>query len=297
MTKPPKNHHRELIELAALFVAAGLADLFTDVLGHRVEGPSALIILGVVVAAVTFARHRPVGRGAPPPRAGSAAPFPVDPADPALLAGPSGRLWRVRTMVEDTPGRLAVLAGAFAAVGANILTLQVHPYTEGAVDEFLVEAPGEVAAQQLGAVVAAAGGGQVHVEAADVTALADVPTRALALARRLADDPGELARVLVELLDATEAVWLAPDEAAGSAGSAESARTGRDGHGTESTAIRVHGPNPAVLLVSRPQVPFTFVEFARAQAMADLAAALHRDDPPPPAPGPAARLIAADTAL
>jgi hypothetical protein len=75
MTRPPKNHHRELVELAALFTAAGLTDLFTDLLGHRIEGPSILLSLGAIVVVVTFARHRPIRRGrapsapGPPPRA------------------------------------------------------------------------------------------------------------------------------------------------------------------------------------------------------------------------------------
>ncbi|MGH6653723.1 MAG: hypothetical protein ACRDVE_00795 [Actinocrinis sp.] len=267
MGKPPKNHHRELIELAALFAAAGIADLFTNVLGHRIQGPSILIALGAIVAAVTFARHLPPRRGAAPATPGASAALPDRAAG---LTESSGRLWRVRTLVEDTPGRLAVLAGAFAAVGANILTLQVHPVHDGAVDEFLVQAAAEVTAQQLGAVVAAAGGGQVHVERADVTALADVPTRALALARRLAGDPDELSSVLTELLDAAQVQWRPCDD--------ESARTGRAANGTESIAISVGEPRRGMLMVSRAQVPFTFVEFARAQAMADLAGALHAAD-------------------
>src|ERR1051326_2357436 len=178
-----KNQRRELIELAALFVAAGLTDIFTDVLGHRIEGPSILIVLGVVVGAVAFGRHRPRRRGRGV--AGSAgALLPGRGSSAALsdragaLAGSSGRLWRVRTLVGDTPGRLAVVAGAFAAVGANILTLEIHPVDDGVVDEFLVQAEADVPPQRRGAAVAAAGGGEVHVEAPDVTALADVPTRA-----------------------------------------------------------------------------------------------------------------------
>lgn len=264
MSGPPKNQHRELIELAALFVAAGLTDVFTDVLGHRIEGPSVLIVLGVVVAVVAFSRHRPRRGG----RGGSA----------ALVAGSSGQLWRVRAMVGDTPGRLAVLAGAFAAVGANILTLEIHPVDDGVVDEFLVRVEEGVTPQRLGAAVAAAGGGQVHVEAADVTALADVPTRALALARRLADGPEQLGRVLVELLGATDVVWRPSGEAA------IAMSHGRSGSGSrsegESVAISVSWPRAGVMVVSRAQVPFTFVEVARAQAMADLAGALCRVDAP-----------------
>jgi hypothetical protein len=264
MSRPPKNHHRELIELAALFAAGGLADLFTNLLGHRIEGPSILIALGAVVAAVTFARQQPIRRGRAMSAQAARAPLPER---PGCLPEASGRLWRVRTMVEDRPGRLAVLAGAFAAVGANILTLQVHPVADGAVDEFLVQAAPDVTPRRLGAAVAAAGGGQVHVEAADVTALADVPTRALTLAHRLTGDPGDLGRVLLELLGATDVVWRPSSDQSAEASHAES--------GTESIAIAVSKPRPGVMVVSRAQVPFTLVEFARAQAMADLAGALH----------------------
>lgn len=170
-------------------------------------------------------------------------------------------------MVEDTPGRLAVVAGAFAAVGANILTLQVHPVADGVVDEFLVQAAAEVTPQRLGAAVAAAGGGQVHVETADVTALADVPTRALTLARHLADGPDQLARVLAELLGATEVSWRP------CGGVPETASHGESG--ADSITIAVRTPVPGVMVVSRAHMPFTFVEFARAQAVADLAGALH----------------------
>jgi hypothetical protein len=175
-------------------------------------------------------------------------------------------------MVEDAPGRLAVLAGAFAAVGANILTLQVHPVADGVVDEFLVQAAADVTSQHLGAAVAAAGGGQVHVETADVTALADVPTRALTLARRLADGPDDLGRVLAELLGATEVTWHPCGGVPVRASHSES--------GTESIAIAVGKPQSGVMVLSRAQMPFTFVEFARAQAMADLAGALHNADAP-----------------
>ena len=272
MSKPPKNQHqhRELIELGALFVAAGLTDVFTDVLGHRIEGPSILIALGAAVAAVPFARHLRIRRAkaapvrTPPPAA--AAPRSVL-ADRSAEA--SGRLWRVRTRVEDTPGRLAVLAGAFAAIGANILTLQVHPVTDGVVDEFLVQAAPSVTAQRLNAAVAAAGGGQVHVEAADVTALADVPTRALTLARNLAHGPDHLGRVLAELLGATEVTWSPGGDASAPATSTHGES------GAESIAIAVGKPQPGVLVISRAQMPFTFIEFARARAMADLADALH----------------------
>lgn len=264
MSKPSRSHHRELIELAALFAAAGVADVFTNALGHRIDGPSILIALGVVVAVVTLAQYlhgkRALRTSASPTRVGRM---------PALdhaadCSGPAGELWRVRTMVQDTPGRLAVLAGAFAAVGANILALQVQPVAGAVVDEFLVEAAADVTPQRLAAAVAAAGGGEVHVVAADVSALADLPARALTLAHRLAQAPDELGRVLAELLGQAQVEWQP---------GGDPATCGVDA--AEGTVMRVRDPRRGVTVVSRPEIPFTLVEFARAQAMADLAGVLH----------------------
>jgi hypothetical protein len=259
MSKPLKNHRRELIELAALFAAAGIADLFTDLLGHRIEGPVVLIALGVVVAIATL---MDLLRGGRRPRARGAS-VPAYDQTPTGYADVAGELWRVRTAVQDTPGRLAVLAGAFAAVGANILALQVQPVAGAVVDEFLVEAATNVTADQLGAVVAAAGGGEVHVALADVTSLTDLPTRALTLAHRLIREPEALRFVLAELLSPAQVEWCSEqDDTCG-------------GNETESTIMRVRDPLAGVVRVSRPGIPFTPVESARAQAMADLASAVH----------------------
>ena len=265
MNKPPRSHHRELIELAALFAAAGIADLFTNLLGHRIEGPTVLIALGVVVAIATLVNLR---RDARRPRARGAA-LRAGEDSAAHYAQVAGELWCVRTAVQDTPGRLAVLAGAFAAVGANILALQVQPTDGAVVDEFLVEAGPEVSAEQLGAAVAAAGGGQVHVAPADVTALTDLPTRALMLAHRLIREPGALRPVLAELLSAATVEWRAQQD---------EAREGQDedegeAAGRESTVIRVRDCHAGVVLVSRPGIPFTPAECARVRAMADLVGA------------------------
>ena len=257
MSKPLRNHHRELIELAALFAAAGIADLFTNLLGHRIEGPTVLIALGIVVAVATLVNLRRDARRARA-RGASGTAYERASADYAAVAG---ELWRVRTAVQDTPGRLAVLAGAFAAVGANILALQVQPVADGVVDEFLVEAGVEVTAEQLGAAVASAGGGQVHVAPADVTALTDLPTRALTLAHRLIREPGELRFVLAELLSSAQVEWRTEED------------DDRECDEAEDTVIRVRDPHAGVVRVSRPGIPFTPAESARVQAMADLVGA------------------------
>jgi hypothetical protein len=257
MSKPPGNRHRELIELAALFAAAGIADLFTNLLGHRIEGPTVLIALGIVVAVATLVNLR---RDARRTRVRIAS-RPACERAAADYGAVAGELWRVRTAVQDTPGRLAVLAGAFAAVGANILALQVQPVADGVVDEFLVEAGAEVTAEQLGAAVASAGGGQVHVAPADVSALTDLPTRALTLAHRLLREPEALRFVLAELLSSAQVEWRAGEDDVPASDQAEN------------TLIRVRDLHAGVVLVSRPGIPFTPAESARVQAMADLVGA------------------------
>jgi len=176
--------------------------------------------------------------------------------------------------VQDSPGRLAVVAGALAGVGANILSLQVHPVGDGQVlDDFVVLAPAAVDAERLAAAVVAVNGGAPHVAAAELHSLVDAPTHALSLAGRLggsdsaAEGVTELRSVLAELLGArvdesadeedegvqdTRMVLRVPSS--GSAGSVGGAGAG------------------GVLVLSRPEVPFTETEFARARAMAELAA-------------------------
>jgi hypothetical protein len=178
------NRHRQLIELAALLGTAGLADLFADVFGRLHEGAAGLVALGAALTVGTFGHHVWARRRPSRPRTRTIAA--LDPSAEDLTTRTTGTVWRVRTVVEDRPGRLAVLAGALAGVGANILSLQVHPLAEGVVDEFLVETPPDVNAERLSAALTAAGGGETRATAADFHALIDGPAHALALAGRLA---------------------------------------------------------------------------------------------------------------
>lgn len=50
-------------------------------------------------------------------------------------------LLRIRTEIEDRPGRLASLTAALARRGANILGLSVQLDADGVVDEFIVDVP------------------------------------------------------------------------------------------------------------------------------------------------------------
>ena len=51
-------------------------------------------------------------------------------------------LWRIRATVDDRPGYLSVLTASLALRSVNILAVQVHTTEAGAVDDFLVDAPG-----------------------------------------------------------------------------------------------------------------------------------------------------------
>lgn len=283
------SHHRQLIELAALLGTAGLADLFADLFGRRSSGAEVLAGLGAALVVATFVHHLSIRRAARAPSSssvsvsvGTVPPTPAAGVASAVLdaASASGELWRIRTAVQDSPGRLAVVAGALAGVGANILSLQVHPVGGGQVlDDFVVLAPAAVDAERLAAAVVAVNGGSPHVAPAELHSLVDAPTHALSLAGRLggsdsaAEGVGELRAVLAELLGArvdesageedegvqeTRMVLRVPSSGsvgrAGSVGSADGAEAG------------------CVLVLSRPEVPFTETEFARARAMADLAA-------------------------
>ncbi|HEV2637699.1 MAG TPA: ACT domain-containing protein [Actinocrinis sp.] len=308
----------EMIEMAVLFGTAAIADLLVDVLGHGSEGPGVLGCLSVVLFAVVVVHHAWNRHSTSPPRRRSAqgedhvcagdeeAGADADQDEPAEV----GALWRIRTSVEDTPGRLAVLAGALAAAGANILTLQVHPTGTGATDEFLVRTPPGTAADTLTAAVRAAGGGEPWVGRAEVRALADPTAQALVLARRLVTEPGRfdpaaagtgpghaaasgeadaagrpaaadrLPALLAELLGAEEARWHTggPDAPHGP-GSAPDGPRKADvtcasgfGEGPDCDTLLLAVPGRGTVRVTRAGLPFTPAEFARARAMAELAA-------------------------
>jgi len=122
-------------------------------------------------------------------------------------------LFRIRTEIEDRPGRLALLTAALGRRGANILGLSVQMDTEGVVDEFIVDVPhGGPGARELAETLGAAGGARTAVLPARPHELVDEPTRALLLASRLRAEPHALPEVLADLLRADEADWAAPGE-------------------------------------------------------------------------------------
>jgi hypothetical protein len=243
----PRHWTQDLVELAALFVTVGAAHLLANLLGHQQHGPYLLIGAGaclvVVSAAVRMCSHRrrrTIG--------GSAAREPGD----------GSGLWRVRTTVADTPGELAGVTSALARRGVNILGVQLYPLADGVADEFIVEAPPWFGAGDLATAVRAGERGHTEVTRAHVRDLADLPTRALRLAGRVASDPGRLPDALGELCGPCSVVRLP---------------SGVD-HGPEldDTTMRLPDGRGGTLVVTRPLSPFTPAEYARARALVEVSA-------------------------
>ncbi|MGI8332077.1 GNAT family N-acetyltransferase [Actinomadura scrupuli] len=160
-------------------------------------------------------------------------------------------LLRIRTEIEDRPGRLAVLTAALAARGANILDLSVQVDTEGIVDEFVVDCPPHTEPSALGAALEVAGGARTAVVPARPQDLTDEPTRALSLLARLRADPRALPETLAELLRADEATWVSGPEAAEEPAGLLTVPVG------QLRAVRLR----------RDGLPFTATEAARADAL------------------------------
>jgi GNAT superfamily N-acetyltransferase len=162
-------------------------------------------------------------------------------------------LWRVRATVVDKPGFLAVLAASLALRSVNILSVGVHVTEDGAVDDFLVDAPDDLTETELLAAVARGRGREAWVARADAHRLVDAPTRALDLATLLVRDPTAVGDALAELLDA-RASWRPEDGEFGVTG----------------PRMRVPAPAGGSWLVERDSPDFTPSEYARAQALLAL---------------------------
>ncbi|WP_160150664.1 ACT domain-containing protein [Nonomuraea solani] len=247
---------REIAELAALFLAVGLAHLLATLLGHTDPGPVVLVGLGVALIAGA-AIHKRLGRGR------RRAPLPVGQG-----AGPPMTLWRIRMRVVERPGRLAAVAGAFGGLGCNILALHIAPTGGSAItpagcdalDEFVIEAPRGLATGALAKALTGAGGHDVVIVPARVKDLTDPGVHALVLAQRVGADPGRLPEALAELLRGARVEWRLPGD------------TVQEGAGLNTTMVISVDPGRA-LLARRPELPFTPTEAARAAAL--TAAATH----------------------
>ncbi|MER7012002.1 GNAT family N-acetyltransferase [Saccharopolyspora sp. NPDC000359] len=237
---------RELVELAALCLAAAAVHLAATGTHALTPLPVTLITLGTVLlaaAAIHKSRTRPTPTETPP----------TTPATPTPATRQT--LWRLRASVTDTPGRLARLAGGLAALGGDIRTMQVHPVPGGAVDEVLLHVPERVSRWGLIEAVESAGGRDVVVALADVRELDDVPTRTANLATDLVKGRTDLVRALRALLGRVEVRWQEQEEPGTDAG------------------MRLPAPGGGELVLERPGGSFTPAEFARAAALVDLAEA------------------------
>ncbi|MFI9642374.1 GNAT family N-acetyltransferase [Micromonospora sp. NPDC051925] len=171
-------------------------------------------------------------------------------------------LWRIRATVDDRPGYLSVLTASLALRGVNILTVQVHTTEVGAVDDFLVDAPDALGEADLIAAVERGRGRDCWVARSEARGLADQPTRVLGLATRLVGDPEQTGEVLRATLGADEVTWR-PTPA-----------TGHDAVGT--TTMLLTDPTGGSYELRRQAPSFTPAEYARAQALVELAAAVAR---------------------
>ncbi|WDZ87680.1 GNAT family N-acetyltransferase [Micromonospora cathayae] len=171
-------------------------------------------------------------------------------------------LWRIRATVDDRPGYLSVLTASLALRGVNILAVQVHTTEAGAVDDFLVDAPDALDETDLLAAVEKGRGRDCWVERSEVRGLADQPTRVLGLASRLVRDPDAAGEALRTLLGADMVTWR-PGPAAGPVG-------------VEGTRLRLADGDGGVFELSRPAPDFTPAEYARAQALVELAVTVAR---------------------
>ncbi|MEV0456433.1 GNAT family N-acetyltransferase [Catellatospora methionotrophica] len=169
-------------------------------------------------------------------------------------------LWRVRATVDDRPGFLAVLTASLALRSVNILAVQVHTTEAGAVDDFLVDAPDALSEDELVAAIERGRGRDAWVSRTDAYGLIDPPTQALGLAARLAADPDDLHTALSGLLG-------------GSLVRREQGGATVTGHAD--TTMRLADPftDGGVLVVTRLAPAFTPAEFARAQALVEVARA------------------------
>jgi len=243
---------RELVELAALFIATGVADLFVSTLSHNRVGPVVLFALGGLLV-LTAAWRRSWAHRAPGRRAVAAQP------------PPTGMAWRVRATVRDVPGSLAGVTAALAAHRFDIVALQVLTVPDGVVDEFLVRAPDGATAADIAAVVELGGGREVRVVPADAHEFVDLPTRVLTIAAR---PEADLTALLRAVLGDCEAESKAP------------AGRRRSGEGFAGTSMRLVDAEGRQVVVTRPLLPFTPAEFARARAALDLHRRLVRSPAP-----------------
>jgi len=255
---------RELAELAAVFVTVGAAHLLANLLGHQQHGPILLIALGVALVASAAILRGVLRRRAPHPGTMHHTPnvrrwlqHASRRAPVRLRTGEATALWRIRTTVDDAPGSLAVLAESLSHLSVNILAVELHPLGHAVTDELIVEVPHRVGPAELAATIQTGHGADIWVGPADAHDLTDLPARILGLAARVVADPEELPMVLHELYRGAMVSWSPQPDG-------EPALDG--------TTMRLDDPHGGRLTLTRPDLPFSPAELARARALVDLTA-------------------------
>ena len=170
----------------------------------------------------------------------------------------SPALWRVRTVLPDGTGALERVTRGFTRLDANILNVHVHRVTGGVLDEFVLSASGDLTDEDLLATVAQSGGRDTRVWPTTPVALTDGQTRALSLAARVANNPGELAQAVAELVSA---------EIITAGGETLIPLASR----LDGTLLKIPTTWHEPLLFHRPGEPFTPAEAGRAHRLAELA--------------------------
>lgn len=179
-------------------------------------------------------------------------------------------LWRVRTMLPDRPGALAVLARTCGESGVNILGLQIFPGIEAVTDELVLRTPEHWGRAELAGLIEASGGTAVSAVPCTESALVDQPARYVQAARTILARPASFPEVVAQLFDAEA------DPVGGRLAAVQDVMDMTVGD---------------VQVQVRRTAPFTATEHARGSAMADLVSdVLERGRAPDPVPSPARRL-------
>ncbi|NLU73464.1 GNAT family N-acetyltransferase [Streptomyces sp. HNM0575] len=138
---------------------------------------------------------------------------------------------------------------------------------EQVMDEFVLRAPEELDADGLVRIAHDAGAAGTWVERADTHDLVDTPTRVLRLAARTALDTAELPLALRQLLGRCTVRSIPPVSPL--SGLPSPLDVPPEGI-CEETVLHLPDPAGGVLVIERPQLPFTPAEFARACALVEL---------------------------
>lgn len=223
--------------------------------------------------------------------------------------------WSFRITIPDRPGGLADVARALGAIGVNILDLDVHLLDcedlscDDVADDLVVELPYWIEPAIVESTLREIGATDVSARRVDPHELVDSQSRALDLARKLAESGASDADLAVALgaMLGSMMVWLGPVDGLATHGVADEALAG--GHpvvGREWVKRTTSGlgARPWVVAIPwgvgldrvalgvRTSGRFTSTEIARARALLDLVTVLRqrtvgsggRRTPAPPGP-------------